>query len=58
MKVKLSDLLILAGIVVAGAALASLLGDGFLSQAVGLLIVGGGGAYLGTRIKNRKTPRG
>ncbi|MCX4788676.1 MULTISPECIES: hypothetical protein [unclassified Streptomyces] len=51
---KVSDLLILIGILAAGAALALLLGGGIVSQAVMALAVGGGGAFIGTRIKNRR----
>ncbi|MFB6713010.1 MULTISPECIES: hypothetical protein [unclassified Streptomyces] len=51
---KPADLLVLVGVLGAGAALAYLLGGGFPSQAVLALAAGGGGAFVGTRIKNRK----
>ncbi len=58
MKVKPSDLFIFVGVLGAGGALALLLGGGYPSQAALALASSGGGAYVGTRIRNRRHSKG
>lgn len=55
---KLSDLLIFVGVLAVGGALALLLGGGLPSQAVMTLASIGSGAYVGTRMRERRKSRG
>ncbi|MFJ8842084.1 hypothetical protein ACIRFF_04185 [Streptomyces cyaneofuscatus] len=55
---KLSDVLIIVGVLGVAAGLAALLGDGWASQALLPLAAGGVAGFVGERVKDRRKRRG